>query len=385
MLALVAGLCACSRNDTIEPPAELVELDPTQEVRMIWRQKVGRGFERLRLGLSPAIDEQTVGDRGPRVFVGAHEGKAAALDLVTGEEIWAVDTRRELAAGPAYGEGAVVLGTSDGGLLALDAGTGDELWHVPVGSEVLAPPAIGGGAVIFRTTDGRINAASIASGAELWSVTHTLPVLTLRGNSAPLVVGELAVAGFDNGRVGAYQIATGSERWSEVLAAPAGRTEIDRLVDVGTDIEVFGRDVYAATYQGRAGSFDLTTGTPYWQREMSSFVGLGVDSEHAYVTNDVGTVIALTRGPVNGGVEVWRQEALRMREVTAATRFRDTVVVGDFEGYLHFLDAGDGSFVARIRAGSGQIRAKPLAVGPRLIVQSDDGMVAAFEIVDEAD
>jgi outer membrane protein assembly factor BamB len=274
----------------------------------------------------------------------------------------------------------VVFGTGDGGLLALDAETGEELWHQPVGSEVLAPPVIGRGVVIFRTTDGRLSAAALANGSERWSVVHSAPALALRGNSAPLIVGDLTIAGFDNGRIGVYHVDTGTTRWEQLLASPTGRTELDRLVDVGTDIEFFGREVYAATYQGRAGSFDLTTGIGLWQREMSSFVGLGVDTQYVYVTNDVGAVIALNR--LNGN-QVWRQDAIRLRDVTAATRFRETVVVGDFEGYLHWLDASDGSFMARIRAASAQITGQPIAVGPRLIVQSEDGTVAAFEIVDE--
>jgi len=71
--------------------------------------------------------------------------------------------------------------------------------------------------------------------------------------------------------------------------------------------------------------------------------------------------------------------------VTSATRYGDSVVVADFQGYLHWLSATDGRFLARVRAASSQIWAQPLAVGPLVVVQSEDGTVAAFEIVDESD
>jgi outer membrane protein assembly factor BamB len=387
-LAVVTAVAAGCGKDTIEPPADLVEFEPSHEVRRIWSYKIGRGTERLRLGLAPASDNETTADRGPRLFVGSYDGKAAALDLETGDELWEIDTDHGLSAGPAYGEGVVVFGTADGGLLALRADTGDELWYRSLSSEVLAPPVVDRGIVLFRTTDGRLGAATIGDGRERWSVEHSVPTLTLRGSSAPLIVGNLAAAGFDNGRVGVYEVETGLERWEATLALPTGRTELDRLVDVGTDIEAFGGQLYAATFQGRAGSFAMATGTGIWQRDMSSFVGLGVDADHVYVTNDVGTVIALARTTDiirnrSGGDEMWRQEALRLRDVTAATRFLDTVVVGDYDGYLHWLDPDDGSFAARARAASAQVVAQPLVIGETVVVQSEDGTIAAFQFVEE--
>lgn len=374
-LALVAGgLGACGGNDTIEPPADLARFEPRLEIREIWRQKVGKGSERLRLGLAPESD-------GNHVFVGSHDGTASALGLEDGEALWSVDTGQALAAGPGIGGGVVVFGTSEGSIIALDAATGAELWVRSVGSEVLAPPVVGNETIVFRTVDGRLNAVSIDDGEDLWTVVQTLPPLTLRGNSAPILIGDVAIAGFDNGRVGAYDIDNGISRWELPLASPTGRSEIDRLVDVGMDLEVFGNDVYAATFQGRAAAIDLGEGVVIWQQDLSSFTGIGVDIQHVYVTDDVSTVYALNR---LDGIEAWRQEGLRLRDVTAATRFRETVVVADYQGYVHWLDGADGSFLARERAASSAIVAQPLAIGPTVYVQSEDGTVAAFQIVGRA-
>jgi outer membrane protein assembly factor BamB len=63
--------------------------------------------------------------------------------------------------------------------------------------------------------------------------------------------------------------------------------------------------------------------------------------------------------------------------------FRTSVVVGDFEGYLHFVSGLDGKALARIRFGSTAITSNPLVVANRLYVQSDDGKVGAFEIVQQ--
>jgi outer membrane protein assembly factor BamB len=374
LVLAAGGLSACSK-DTIDPPAKLVDFDPVIDIREVWSAKIGGGSERLRLGLAPGTD-------GTNVYAGAYDGSAAAFDLATGAVIWSTETDVRLAAGPGVGFGVVVFGTSDGSLLALDADTGEVLWNQSVDSEVLSAPVVGAEAIVFRSVGGRLTAVSVEDGSEIWTVVQTLPTLTLRGNSAPIVIQGSAIAGFDNGRVGRYEMEFGQREWEVPLASPVGRSEIDRLVDVGVDLEVFGNDVYAATFQGRAAAVDLNSGSILWQRDFSSFTGIGVDIQNVYVTTDVSAIVALNRLT---GTEVWRQEALRLRDLTAATRFRDTVVVADFEGYLHFLSGSDGSFLARERAGSGQITGQPLALGPLLLVQSEDGTITALEIADESD
>jgi outer membrane protein assembly factor BamB len=360
-------------KDAVEPPAQLLPFESTLRVRRLWSGKVGGGTERLRLGLTPATD-------GARIFAGAHDGKVAAFDAETGRKLWSRDTRLPLAAGPGFGADLLAFGTSDGELIALDAGTGEERWRVAVGSEVLAAPAVSADVVVFRTVDGRLRGAAARDGLTLWTVEQSPPTLTLRGNTAPRIAGLTAVSGFANGRVGAYSLATGETLWEVAIANPTGRNELERLVDIGAGLQVAGNDVYAVGYQGRAVGIDLNTGLVLWQQDMSSFAGLGTDGNNVYVTSDVGAIVALTR---RAGSPVWRQEALRLRDVTAPVRYGDAIVVGDFEGYVHWLDARDGSFMARARAAGRRIGSAPLVVGLNLFVQADDGTVAAFAVVDD--
>jgi outer membrane protein assembly factor BamB len=262
-------------------------------------------------------------------------------------------------------------------LLVLDAMTGAERLRQPTGSEVLAPPAIGPGVIAVRTVDGRLRGFSSTNGATLWTVEQTLPTLTLRGNTAPRVAGTLVISGFNNGRVGAYELADGDPAWEVAIANPTGRSELERLVDVSAGLQVVGNDVYVVGYHGRAVGIDLETGVVLWQQDLSSYAGLGADFNNVYVTNDFDAVVALDR--VNG-TQVWRQEALRLRDVTAPTRFANTLVVGDYQGYLHWLSPDDGSFMARERAAGQRISAAPLVVGQNVYVQGDDGTVAAYTL-----
>lgn len=368
---LIAVTAGCGRdNDSGEAPAELVSFDERLDVRRVWSTRVGGSGERLRLGLSPATD-------GARIFAASHGGDVAAFDLENGRRSWSSQTNLPLSAGPAYGAGVVALGTTDGELIALEADTGSELWRQTVGAEVLAPPAIGGEVVTLRTVDGRLRGYSSLDGRELWTVVQTVPALTMRGNTAPYVAGSSVVAGFDNGRLGAYQLSSGDVLWEFAVAAPSGRTELDRLVDISAGLQVAGNDVFAVGYHGRAIGVALENGVVLWQQELSSYAGLGVDVSSVYVTDEFGEVVALERG---SGTPRWRQDALRLRDVTAPAAFGNTIVVGDFEGFLHWIDPGDGSFLARERAASNRITSAPLVVGRNMIVQSEDGTVAAYTV-----
>jgi outer membrane protein assembly factor BamB len=368
-LAVALGGCGGGK-DKGEPPAKLTEFQPTIRIDKVWSSKVGGKSERLRLGLRPATD-------GARIYAGAYDGQVATFDALTGEKVWSTTTNLPLTAGPGFGDGMLALGTANGDLVALDAATGQERWRQAIGSEILAAPAIGSGIVVVRTVDGRLRGFSAANGSLVWNVEQNLPNLTLRGNTAPRVSGPLVVSGFNNGRVAAYGIADGDAAWEVAIANPTGRSELERLVDVSAGLSIVGNDVYVVGYHGRAVGIDLETGVILWQQDMSSYAGLGVDATSVYVTTDFDAVVALDR---QSGTQLWRQEALRLRDVTAPTRYANTLVVGDYQGYLHWLSPDNGDFLAREHAAGKRISGAPLVVGQNVYVQGDDGTVAAFTV-----
>jgi outer membrane protein assembly factor BamB len=370
VIVLSLGSACAVNQGTGEQPAALQTFEEKIEVRRIWSARVGGSSERLRLGLAPATD-------GARIYAGSHEGQVAAFDAETGRRVWDVRTNLPLSAGPAYGNGVLAFGTSDGDLLVLDAENGEEIWRRAVGSEVLAPPAIANDILALRSVDGRLRGYSAIDGRELWSIEQTVPALTMRGNTAPVISGGAVVTGFDNGRLGSYELTTGDSIWEVVVAVPSGRTELERLIDVSAGLKVVGGEVFAVGYHGRALAISLQNGLVVWQQELSSYSGIGVDLNSVYVTDEYSEVVALDRA---AGTPKWRQNALRLRDATAPSAYGNTIVVGDFEGYLHWLDPSDGSLLARERLANGPIYGAPLVVGTNLFAQSEDGTVAAYTI-----
>ncbi|HET7842721.1 MAG TPA: PQQ-binding-like beta-propeller repeat protein, partial [Xanthomonadales bacterium] len=57
----------------------------------------------------------------------------------------------------------------------------------------------------------------------------------------------------------------------------------------------------------------------------------------------------------------------------------DYVVVGDFEGFVHWYKAETGDLLARQRVGKHQIRTAPLVIGDVVYIENADGEIAALK------
>jgi outer membrane protein assembly factor BamB len=369
---LSLALVACSSNE-IDPedlPADLVKFKSSIKIRKVWRKGVGDDTENLRLALRPVTD-------GSTIYGASHDGKILAVEAEKGRRVWKTDTDLPISGGPGTDGKLVVAGSSDGDLVALDAVTGAELWRISVTSEVLAAPVVVADRVLVRTVNGKLAAFSHADGEQLWSIQESMPRLSVRGTSAPVVARNLVISGFDNGRVSAFDLNDGGVVWSAMLQLPSGRTEIERLADINSTVAVAGSDVYAVGYQGQLAGIALESGQVLWSRDMSSYSGLAVDVSAIFVTNQYSELVALSRG---SGRELWRKKTLRNRDVSAPAVIGGSVVVGDYEGYLHWFDIETGDLQARVRAGSDRITSQPLVVNDILYVMSDNGSMYAYKI-----
>lgn len=114
-----------------------------------------------------------------------------------------------------------------------------------------------------------------------------------------------------------------------------------------------------------------------WARNFSSYAGLDVDGGVLYVATDRSEVLGLE---LARGATLWRQDKLTGRRLSRPLGFGPYVVVGDFEGYVHLLNADDGGLAARLPTDGSAIAAAPVRTGDGFLVQTTGGSLLLLRV-----
>lgn len=371
VLAVLLILAACGSSKDVDPPAKLVDIKSQLKVHRLWSYGFGGKSDHLRLALRATVADGVA-------YAAGFDGEVVALSADSGRKLWNVKTGLPLSAGPTVGEGIVVAGANNGVVIALDMKTGAERWRHRVSSEVLAPAAIASGLVVVRTVDGRLVALNVSDAQQRWATEQSVPRLSLRGTAPPVIVGDSVIAGFDNGRVVAVDLTTGDTHWDTAVSSPKGRNELERLVDIDAPVRIVGDDVFAAGFQGRIAMLARDSGQIWWARDFSSYRGFVVEGTEMFASNSQGVIVAMRR---TDGSVTWEQSALRQRGLTAPAVDGQSLVVGDYQGYLHWLNSTTGEIIARTKTDGERITNAPLVAEGRVFVQTDSGKLIAFKAV----
>ena len=340
-LLLTALLAACADESNLDQPAELAPLDTPYYLDVDWLASTGQGPDEQYLFLQPLLLESIA-------VSASRDGVLTLIDRHSGEFVDDIDLDTSISAGVGGDESLWLVAAEDAEVIAIDAESRRPRWRTRVASEVLSLPKIVGDSVLGRTIDGRIISLDKHSGKLRWQYQRTIPDLTLRGTGELLVLRGMIIAGLADGRLIALSPDKGEVLWDVALAVPKGRSEIQRLVDIDGYLAVYGRILYAVSYQGRLAAIDVERGQFLWARDFSSYSGLQVDDKAVYLSDDHGFVWALDRF---NGATLWKQTKLAWRKLTRPTLIGNYLAVGDFEGYVHLLDASDGHFIARYQLG----------------------------------
>ncbi len=349
-------------------PAPLVEFEESLEVREIWSTNVGDGMGKKGLRMPPVYDSGTL-------YTADYEGRLVAVDAESGRKNWELKTKQPFSGGPGLDADHIYMGTIEGRVIAYDRADGAELWNAEVSSEVLSAPASADGIVAVRCIDGRVFGLDAVSGRRSWIYDHKVPLLTLRGNADLLNRAGILFVGYDDGSVVALRLSDGSVLWNQNIVSPEGRTELDRMADIGQQMVIVASDLIVSSYKSRVVSLAADSGRLLWFKDISSATGIQVDRTNLAVSEKNDDLWMLDR---RNGATTWKVDQLSNRGLTRPAFYGNYVVVGDKEGYLHWLDTEIGSFVARERAGRKGFVAAPLTIGTTLFVLTQGGKLIAF-------
>ncbi|UGS92062.1 outer membrane protein assembly factor BamB [Ralstonia wenshanensis] len=360
----VLGGCSLFSSKNKHEPAKLKDVQQVLAVRQVWSVSVGKSG---RYVMQPAV-------AGNNVYVSAAGGTVTALDGATGRTVWQGKADVDLTSGPGSDGTLTAVAGEKGAVIAFDE-KGAQKWKVAVNGEVLTAPLVGQGLVIVRTTDGRVMGLDPSNGERKWIYQRSPSALNLRSSLPMIFSGDNIILGFAGGKLGALSASNGALRWEAAVSYPRGVSEIERLNDVTGAPSVNGSQVCAASFQGRVACFDTSTGAPRWGRDFSSPTGVTQEDDGLFAADEKSVVYGFN---AQNGADLWKNDALLWRDLGTPLAFGRAVIVGDSEGWLHFLSRDDGKFVARVKTDSSAIGAAPVVVGQTLVVQTRGGGVYGY-------
>lgn len=354
-------------RDPAQEMAALPTLASSVAVNTLWQASIGNSRQAV---FSPAA-------AGDSVYAAASDGTIARLDAGSGKQLWRINAGERLSGGVGADGKLVAVGSAKGEVLAFDA-SGAALWRTQVSSEVLAAPQVADDVVVVRSVDSRIFGLDAKDGKRKWYYQRSTPVLTVRSPAGISISKGVVYAGFAGGKLVAINLSNGAVRWETTVALPRGTTELERVTDVTGLPVVTEREVCAVAYQGRIGCFELGNGQVVWARDMSSSSGLSLDARYVFVSDDKGAVHALDRV---GGTSVWKQDKLRLRNLSAPLALGREIAVADIQGYVHFLARDSGAFVGRVATDGSPVSTNPVMLpGGGFLVQTRNGGLYAFNV-----
>ena len=318
----------------LDEPKELVAFSNQKNIVIEWKNSF-KGENEIGNFL-PDFSAQNL-------FFSDASGNVSSINASTGDRNWSIELNF-LASGTSAGFGLVVVSDIDGNVIAVDQNDGSKLWSTNVKGEVLCKVAIDAKVVVVKTGSGELLGLDKENGKILWSYRSKLPLLTVRGSSSPVIVDDLVYVSFDNGRLGVFELNSGFQVWDGAISYVKGVSELENLIDSDSSPVVDGGLIYTTNYQGNLNIFDTAQKRSVWSYETSSFYS-------PILSRGMLTIVEANSGLRSFALktlqESWTNDDYINRDLSNAVSYKGSLVVGDFEGYVHVIDTLNGKTIGR--------------------------------------
>jgi outer membrane protein assembly factor BamB len=342
------------------PEQSIEHVQAADALQVAWRRGFGEGSGREEHVIAPPVMADG------KVFVMDGRSNVAAIDVVSGREVWKVELparyrrdRHAFGGGMAYADGKLYVSSGNRYVAQLDASNGGMGWRRETASPIHAAPTVAGGRVFVVSTDNELLAFNAATGTEDWNYQALVEPARLLRASSPAVSGDTVVAAFASGEVIALRAANGNDLWNQPLSRSSRINALSEIRDIAGRPVIYKGDVYAASHSGVFAAIDLRTGQPRWTLPVASITTPWPSGDVVYTVSQAGEVICVSR---ENGQVYW------IRDLNQ-----------DFQQGEERKGWGIGSF----RIGGRSAKLKPLWTSPilasgRLLVASSTGQLVAL-------
>ena len=360
LAASVAVLAACSSSKP--KPTPLEPLTPKIAGKLVWQARV----DSVQFALGVATP------RNGRFVAAGSDGGVVALEAATGREVWRAQIGEKLAAGVGSDGRWSAVVTTGNELVVLEAQR--QSWRRRLPSRTITPPLVAGERVFVMTVDRVVHAFDAVDGRKLWTLQRSGDALTLGQAGVLTAVGDTLVVG-QGVRLTGVDPLDGKLRWEVPMANPRGTNEVERLADlVGPPVR-HGDVLCLRAFQAAVGCADARRGALLWSRQAGGLEAVG-GTEAVIVGADASDRITAWKA-ANGDL-AWTQEKLLYRGLSGMLGVGRSIIFGDSEGQVHFLDRDSGQPVLRLPTDGTAVVGAPVVVDQTILVVTRGGGLFAF-------
>ena len=340
-LSISLILFGCSSEKPAHEMSPLPVVQNQFQIKNNWKNYIGDGFGKYYSQQSPV-------KKNGIIYVADRNGTVEALDANSGKEIWeqelSSDSDAKLSGGISLDQNNLYIGSENAKLYSLNLTSGKVKWVIDTNSSVISKPVVYQNFVLVNTDGGNLQAFDKNNGKEIWNIKTFEPPFSLRSASSITIHDNKVFWGMSNGMVGIADLKTGNLLKQIPVGMPINQTQVGQLMDVDATPKIVGNNLYILGYNGNLNSINLSTYKLNWTIKTSSAKDFIINgSKIIFVTSsDEVRCVDLTSGK-----DVWKNSQLEYRFLTSPSIYRDMVMVGDMEGYLHWININTGLIVAQ--------------------------------------
>ncbi len=358
--AVLLAIVGCAADT--DKPTPLEPITPKIAGRQVWKLKLS-GF--------PATHAVAVA--GDQFVLGATDGTIVAVDAATGAEQWRGSAGAKLAAGVGTDGRWTATVNRDGELVVLEKGV--TRWKQRLATSVVTAPFVGGERVFVLGVDRSVQAYDILNGSLIWTFARTGgDALTLSQGGVITAYKDTLLVGQGN-RMTALDPLKGQVRWEAVVASPRGTNEVERLADLVGPAARVDNVFCVRAFQNGVGCVDADRATTVWSLNGSGAQSVAADADDVFSADAIDRITARKR--LNGET-IWSSDKFQNRRLSGPLSAGTTVVFGDYQGWVHFLDRDTGTEVLRLPTDGSATVGAPVRSGTTLLVTTKDGGAYAF-------
>ena len=355
-------LAACSSDKP--KPTPLESITPQIAGRQVWATRID--------GAAPGL---IVAAREGEFTVAAADGTALALEAGSGRELWRGSAGARLSAAVGSDGRFVAVVTRDNEVVVLERGQGAGVkWRARLNSRVSTAPLVAGERVFVMGVDRVVSAFDALDGRLLWTLQRPGEALTLSQPGVVAAFNDTLLVGQGQRLTGVDPL-RGTVRWEVALANPRGTNEVERLSDLTGPVLRVGDVVCARSFQVGVGCANAQAATLVWTKSVGGVQAIGGDAQ-LVVGADASDRITAWRAET--GDLAWNNENLRYRGLSGPLVVGRTVIFGDAEGFVHFLDRADGKTLLRLPTDGSPVVGVPVRSGNTILVVTRNGGLFGF-------